>query len=153
MKLALSIGYSGARMALPVARVQRAEALGYHSVWTAEAYGSDALSPLAYLAAVTQRIKLGAGIIQLAARTPANAAMTAATIDAMSGGDRMLLGIGVSGPQIVEGWYGQPWGIPYHRLKDYVAIIRKIWARDAPVEYAGSELSLPYTGPGSKVDP
>ncbi len=149
MQLALSIGYSGARMALPVARVQRAEALGYHSVWTAEAYGSDALSPLAYLAAVTQRIKLGAGIIQLAARTPANAAMTAATIDAMSGGDRLLLGIGVSGPQIVEGWYGQPWGSPYHRMQDYVAIIRKIWARETPVTHAGSEISLPYTGPGA----
>ena len=149
MKLALAIGYSGARMTLPVALVQRAEALGYHSVWTAEAYGSDALSPLAYLAAVTQRIKLGSGIIQLAARTAANAAMTAATIDAMAGGDRMLLGIGVSGPQIVEGWYGQPWGRPCPRIKDYVAIIRKIWARAAPVTHAGSEISLPYVGPGS----
>lgn len=149
MKLALAIGYSGAQMALPVARVQRAEALGYYSVWSAEAYGSDALSPLAYLAAVTQRIKLGSGIIQLAARTAANAAMTAATIDAMAGGDRMLLGIGVSGPQIVEGWYGEPWGRPYHRLKDYVAIIRKIWARAAPVTHDGSEISLPYRGPGA----
>lgn len=149
MKLALAIGYSGARMALPVARVQRAEALGYASVWTAEAYGSDALSPLAYLAAVTRRIKLGSGIIQLAARTAANAAMTAATIDAMAGGDRMLLGIGVSGPQIVEGWYGEPWGKPYHRVKDYVAIIRKIWAREEPVTHAGREISLPYTGVGA----
>ena len=105
MKLALQIGYSGARMALPVARVQRAEALGYHSVWTAEADGSDALSPLAYLAALTRTIKLGGVIIQLAARTAAYAAMT---IDALSGGHRMLLGIGVSGPQIVEGWYGEP---------------------------------------------
>ena len=103
MKLALSIGYSGATMALPVARVQRAEQLGFDAVWTAEAYGSDAFSPLAYLAAVTTRIKLGTGIIQLAARTPANAAMTAATIDALAGGNRLLLGIGVSGPQIVEG--------------------------------------------------
>ncbi|MCB1745544.1 MAG: LLM class F420-dependent oxidoreductase [Gammaproteobacteria bacterium] len=149
MKLALAIGYSGARMALPVARVQRAEALGYDSVWTAEAYGSDALSPLAYLAAVTQRIKLGSGVIQLAARTAANAAMTAGTIDAMGGGGRMLLGIGVSGPQIVEGWYGEPWGRPYYRLRDYVAIIRKIWARDAPVTHAGEEISLPYQGPGA----
>jgi F420-dependent oxidoreductase-like protein len=147
VQLALAIGYSGAQLALPLARVQRAETLGYHSVWTAEAYGSDALSPLAYLAAVTRRIKLGAGIIQLAARTAANAAMTAATIDALAGGDRMLLGIGVSGPQIVEGWYGEPWGSPYYRLKDYVAIIRKIWARDTPVTYAGREISLPYDGP------
>ncbi len=149
MKLALAIGYSGARMTLPVERVKRAEALGYHSVWTAEAYGSDALSPLAYLAAVTQRIKLGSGIIQLAARTPANAAMTAATIDAMAGGDRMLLGIGVSGPQIVEGWYGQPWGRPCGRIRDYVAIIRKIWAREEPVTHAGREIALPYTGTGA----
>ena len=148
MKLALAIGYSGAQMELPVKRVQRAEELGYDSVWTAEAYGSDALSPLAYLAAVTKRIKLGSGIIQLAARTPANAAMTAATIDAMSGG-RMLLGIGVSGPQIVEGWYGQPWGRPYYRIKDYVAIIRKIWAREEPVTHEGQEISLPYEGEGS----
>ena len=149
MKLALSIGYSGATMALPVARVQRAEQLGFDAVWTAEAYGSDAFSPLAYLAAVTTRIKLGTGIIQLAARTPANAAMTAATIDALAGGNRLLLGIGVSGPQIVEGWYGQPWGRPYHRVKDYVAIIRKILRREAPVTHAGSEIALPYTGAGA----
>lgn len=149
MKLALAIGYSGAQMDLPVKLVQRAEELGYDSVWTAEAYGSDALSPLAYLAAVTSRIKLGSGIIQLAARTPANAAMTAATIDAMAGGGRMMLGIGVSGPQIVEGWYGQPWGRPYYRIKDYVAIIRKIWAREEPVTHEGKEISLPYEGEGS----
>jgi F420-dependent oxidoreductase-like protein len=149
MKLALAIGYSGANMDLPVKRVQRAEELGYHSVWTAEAYGSDAMSPLAYLAAVTKRIKLGTGIIQLAARTPANAAMTAGTIAAMAGGDRMIVGIGVSGPQIVEGWYGQPWGRPYYRIKDYVAIMRKIWAREEPVTHDGQEISLPYTGPGS----
>ena len=149
MKLALSVGYSGATMTLPVARVQRAEQLGFDAVWTAEAYGSDAFSPLAYLAAVTTRIKLGTGIIQLAARTPANAAMTAATIDALAGGNRLLLGIGVSGPQIVEGWYGQPWGRPYHRVKDYVAIIRKILRREAPVTHAGSEIALPYTGAGA----
>ncbi|MBI2802331.1 MAG: LLM class F420-dependent oxidoreductase [Gammaproteobacteria bacterium] len=149
MKLALSIGYSGAQLTVPIARVQRAEALGYHSVWTAEAYGSDAFSPLAYLAAVTRRIKLGTGIIQLAARTAANAAMTAASIDALAGGDRMLLGIGVSGPQIVEGWYGQPWGRPVPRMRDYVAIIRKIFAREAPVTHAGVEIALPYNGPGA----
>ena len=149
MKLALSVGYSGATMTLPVARVQRAEQLGFDAVWTAEAYGSDAFSPLAYLAAVTTRIKLGTGIIQLAARTPANAAMTAAPIDALAGGNRLLLGIGVSGPQIVEGWYGQPWGRPYHRVKDYVAIIRKILRREAPVTHAGSEIALPYTGAGA----
>ncbi len=149
MKLGLSIGYSGAQMNLPVERVQLAERLGYDSVWTAEAYGSDAITPLAYLAAKTERIKLATGIIQLAARTPANAAMCAGTIDAMAGGGRVILGIGVSGPQIVEGWYGQPWGRPYYRLKDYVEIIRKILKREEPVTHDGKEISLPYTGEGA----
>jgi F420-dependent oxidoreductase-like protein len=148
MKLGLHIGYSGAEYKIPVEMVQRAEKLGYDSVWTAEAYGTDAMTPLAYLAAKTERIKLGTAIIQLAARTPANAAMAAATIDAMSGG-RMIVGIGVSGPQIVEGWYGQPWGKPYHRIKDYVAIMRKIWRREGPVTHDGKEIALPYAGPGS----
>src|SRR5476651_1938128 len=149
MKLGLSIGYSRAQLDIPVELVQRAEALGYDSVWTAEAYGSDAVTPLAFLAAKTSRIKLGTGIMQLAARTPANAAMSAATIDAMAGGGRFIAGIGVSGPQIVEGWYGQPWGKPYYRMKDYVAIMRKIFAREAPVTHEGREISLPYTGEGS----
>jgi alkanesulfonate monooxygenase SsuD/methylene tetrahydromethanopterin reductase-like flavin-dependent oxidoreductase (luciferase family) len=149
MKLGLSIGYSRAHLDIPVELVQRAEQLGYDSVWTAEAYGSDAVTPLAFLAAKTSRIKLGTGIMQLAARTPANAAMSAATVDAMAGGGRFIAGLGVSGPQIVEGWYGQPWGRPYYRMKDYVAIMRKIFAREAPVTHDGKEISLPYTGPGS----
>jgi F420-dependent oxidoreductase-like protein len=149
MKLGLSIGYSRAQLDIPVELVQRAEALGYDSVWTAEAYGSDAVTPLAFLAAKTSRIKLGTGIMQLAARTPANAAMSAATVDAMAGGGRFIAGIGVSGPQIVEGWYGQAWGKPYYRMKDYVAIMRKIFAREAPVTHEGREISLPYTGEGS----
>jgi F420-dependent oxidoreductase-like protein len=149
MKLGLSIGYSRAQLDVPVKLVQRAEELGYDSVWTAEAYGSDAVTPLAYLAALTKRIRLGTGIMQLAARTPANAAMSAATVDAMAGGGRFIAGIGVSGPQIVEGWYGQPWGRPYYRMKDYVAIMRKIFARKVPVTHDGKEISLPYTGPGS----
>ena len=149
MKLSLMLGYSGAQLDIPVKLVQRAEELGFHSVWTAEAYGSDAITPLAYLAAVTSRIKLGTAIMQLAARTPANCAMTAATLDALAGGDRFLAGIGVSGPQIVEGWYGQPWGRPYYRIKDYVAIMRAIWAREAPVAYEGKEISLPFTGEGA----
>ena len=126
MKLGLSIGYSKAQLNVPVELVQRAEELGYDSVWSAEAYGSDAITPLAFLAAKTSRIRLGTGIMQLAARTPANAAMSAASIDAMAGGGRFIAGLGVSGPQIVEGWYGQPWGKPYYRVKDYVAIMRKI---------------------------
>lgn len=149
MKLGLSIGYSKAELDIPVKLVQRAEELGYDSVWTAEAYGSDAVTPLAYLAAKTSRIKLGTGIMQLAARTPANAAMSAATVDAMAGGGRFIAGIGVSGPQIVEGWYGQPWGKPYYRMRDYVTIMRKIFMREAPVSHEGREISLPYTGEGA----
>ena len=136
-------------MRLPIERILRAEALGYDSVWTAESYGSDAVTPLAYIAALTKRIRLGTGVIQLAARTPANAAMCAGTVDALAGGNRFILGLGVSGPQIVEGWYGQPWGRPYYRIRDYVAIMRKVFAREAPVSHAGREISLPYEGPGS----
>ncbi|MBL4720559.1 MAG: LLM class F420-dependent oxidoreductase [Alphaproteobacteria bacterium] len=148
MKLGLSIGYSGAQMDLPVERVQLAERLGYDSVWTAEAYGSDAVTPLAYLAAVTTRIKLGTAIMQVAARTPANAAMCAGTIDAMSGG-RFIAGLGVSGPQIVEGWYGRPWGKPYYWLKDYVAIMRKVFAREEAVSHEGKQITLPFDGDGA----
>lgn len=149
MKLGLSLGYSGREVRVPVEQVQLAEALGYDSVWTAEAYGSDAITPLAFLAAHTQRIRLGTGILQLAARTPANAAMAMATLDALAGGNRVICGLGVSGPQIVEGWYGQPWGKPYYRLRDYVTIMRKIFKREAPVTHDGREISLPYTGEGS----
>jgi len=149
MKLGLSIGYSGAAMDLPVDRILRAEKLGYDSVWTAEAYGSDATSPLAYLAAVTTRIRLGTSIMQLAGRTPAMAAMQAATIDALAGGDRFIAGLGVSGPQIVEGWYGQPWGRPYWRIRDYVSIMRKVFEREEPVTHEGKEISLPYQGEGA----
>jgi F420-dependent oxidoreductase-like protein len=149
MKLGLALGYSGAHLNLPVKLVQRAEELGYDSVWTAEAYGTDAVTPLAYLAGLTKSIKLGTGIMQLAARTPANAAMSAATVDALAGGGRFIAGLGVSGPQIVEGWYGEPWGRPYYRYKDYVAIMRKIFRREEPVTHDGAEISLPYTGPGA----
>ena len=149
MKLGLMLGYSGAQMTLPVELVQRVEALGYDSVFTAEAYGSDATSPLAYLAAVTKRIRLGTSIMQLAGRTPAMAAMQAATIDALAGGDRFIAGLGVSGPQIVEGWYGEPWGRPYYRIRDYVTIMKKIFAREEPVTHEGREISLPYKGEGA----
>jgi len=149
VKLGLMLGYSGGDLRLPVEKVQLAERLGYDTVWTAEAYGSDALSPLAYLAAKTERIRLGTAVIQLAGRTPANAAMTVATIDALAGGNRVICGIGVSGPQIVEGWYGQPWGRPYYRIKDYVTIMKKIFRREEPVVHEGKEISLPYTGEGA----
>ncbi len=149
MKLGLTIGYSGAEMRLPLKRILCAEELGYDSVWTAESYGSDAVTPLAFIAAHTRRIRLGTGLIQLAARTPANAAMCAGTVDALAGGNRFILGLGVSGPQIVEGWYGQPWGRPYYRLRDYISIVRKIFERREPVVHDGKEIALPYQGPGS----
>src|SRR5919205_1972432 len=107
--------YRAARLEVPVDAVRRAEELGYHSVWTAEAYGSDALSPLAYLAALTDRIKLGTAVAQLAARPPATLAMHAMTIDGLAGGGRVIVGIRVLGPPVVEGWDGQPWGRPYSR--------------------------------------
>jgi F420-dependent oxidoreductase-like protein len=149
VKLGLEIGYSGARMVLPIDRVLLAEKLGFDCVWTAETYGSDAITPLSYVAALTQKIRLGTGIAQLAARPPANLAMAAQTIDALAGEGRMVVGLGVSGPQIVEGWYGQPWGKPTDRIRDYVDIMRKIWRREGPVTHDGPELQLPYTGPGS----
>lgn len=148
MKLAISIPLGVAQASVPIDRIQLAERLGYDSVWTGEAYGMDAMTPLAYVAALTSRIRLGTSIIQIAARTPANAAMQAATIDGLSNG-RFICGVGVSGPQIVEGWYGQPWGEPLERLRDYIAIMKKIIARDGPVTHAGKEIALPYTGVGS----
>ena len=149
MKLGISIGYAGAKLDIPMKRILRAEELGFDSVWTAETYSSDAMTPLGYIAALTKTIRLGTGIAQLAARTPANMAMCAQTIDAMAGGGRMIVGLGVSGPQIVEGWYGQPWGKPNTRIRDYVAIMKKIWKREAPVSHDGKEIALPYTGPGA----
>ena len=150
MKLALRLDlYRASALAVPVELVREAEDLGYHSVWSAEAYGTDALSPLAYLAAFTSRIKLGTAVVQLAARPPATLAMHAMTIDALAGGGRVIIGVGVSGPQIVEGWYGQPWGHPTARLRDYLTIVRKVVAREAPVVHDGPEISLPYRGPGS----
>jgi len=149
VKLGLAIGYSGAEMRLPMERIILAEELGYDSVWTAEAYGSDAITPLAFIAAHTKRIRLGTGIMQLAGRAPAMAAMQAATVDALAGGGRVIAGLGTSGPQIVEGWYGQPWGRPYYRLKDYVQIMKKVFAREEPVTHDGKEYQLPYHGPGA----
>jgi F420-dependent oxidoreductase-like protein len=141
--------YRAATLAVPVPLVRQAEELGYHSVWTAEAYGCDALSPLAYVAALTGRIKLGTSVVQLAARPPATLAMHAMTIDALAGGGRVIIGIGVSGPQIVEGWYGQPWGRPNARLRDYITIIHKVVDRDQPLTHDGTEIALPYRGPGA----
>jgi F420-dependent oxidoreductase-like protein len=148
-KLGLEIAYSGAHMALDMDKIAKAEKLGFDTVWSAEAYGSDAFTPLAYIAARTSRIRLGTGIAQLAARTPANCAMIAQTLDDLAGKGRVIVGLGVSGPQIVEGWYGQPWGKPMDRIRDYVAIMKKIWKREGPVTHDGPEIQLPYRGPGS----
>lgn len=146
MKLALSVGYSGARLGLPVSLVQEAERLGFDSVWTAEAYGSDAVTPLAYLAAHTSRIKLGTGILQIPARTPAMTAMTMSTLDQLSGG-RAVVGLGLSGPQVVEGWHGVSYGTPAVRMREYVQILRHIWARESPLSFSGREYRIPYDGP------
>ena len=145
MKLAIGIGYSGGRVELPIDMVQRAEQLGYDSVWSAEAYGSDAVTPLAYLAAKTSRIKLGTGILQIPARTPAMCAMTMSTLDALSDG-RVLVGLGMSGPQVIEGWHGVSYGRPAARIREYVEILHKIWDRREPVAFDGKVYRLPYQG-------
>lgn len=148
MKLGINIGYSGAEMSVPMDLVRSVEALGYDSVWTAEAYGSDAITPLAYIAALTTRIKLGTAILQVPARTPAMCAMTMSTLDALSGG-RVLVGLGLSGPQVVEGWHGVPYGKPAARMREYVEILRAIWERAEPVSYHGEEYQMPYASPGA----
>lgn len=150
LKLGLRLElYRSPTVAVPYELVQRAEAVGFHSVWTAEAYGADALTPLAAIAARTERIKLGTAVVQLAGRPPAMLGMQAMTIDAIAGGGRMIVGIGLSGPQIVEGWYGQPWGKPHARLRDYVEILRDVLRREGPVTHTGPEISLPYSGAGA----
>lgn len=145
MRLGLMTGYSGARIELPLEMIQAADRLGYYAVWTAEAYGSDAVSPLAWIGALTQRIHLGTAIMQMPARTPAATAMTAMTIDQLSGG-RMLLGLGLSGPQVVEGWHGVSYGKPLLKTREYVAIVRKILARKEPLTFAGEHYRVPYAG-------
>ena len=145
MRLALTLGYSGARMTLDMDLVREVERLGYDSIWSAESYGSDAVTPVAWIAALTTRIHVGTGIMQLAGRTPAATAMTAMTLDGLSGG-RFRLGLGVSGPQVVEGWHGQPFGRPLQRTREYVAIVRAILRREKPVEHRGDYYQIPYAG-------
>jgi F420-dependent oxidoreductase-like protein len=149
MKLGLAVGYAGRRVDIPLERILRCEALGYDSVWTAEAYGSDAITPLAYIAAHTKRIRLGTAVLQIGARSPTMAAMQLGTLDALAGGGRVIAGLGVSGPQIVEGWYGTPWGDPKERLRDYATIMQKVFAREEPVSHSGAQIQLPYAGPGA----
>ena len=149
LSLGLQLGYWGALYpANHVALAQEAERLGFDSVWTAESWGNDCFTPLAWIGAQTSSIRLGTSVAQLSARTPASCAMAALSIDHMSGG-RMILGLGVSGPQVVEGWYGQPYAMPVSRTREYVSVIRKILARREPVTNDGPHYPLPYTGEGS----
>ncbi len=145
MRLGLNVGYAGAVIADHTALVQEAERLGYHSVWAAEAYGSDVVTPLAWYAARTDRIAVGAGIMQMPARTPAMTAMTALTLSELSGG-RFLLGLGVSGPQVVEGWHGRPYGKPLGLTREYVSIVRAALARESRLTHDGDHFQIPYRG-------
>ncbi|WP_410579680.1 LLM class F420-dependent oxidoreductase [Amycolatopsis sp. lyj-108] len=146
MKLGYHLGYwSSGPPEGALDAVLRAEELGFDSVWTAEGYGSDAFTPLAWWGASTSRIKLGTNIVQMSARTPTATAMHALTLDHLSGG-RFVLGLGASGPQVVEGWYGQPYPKPLARTREYVDIVRKVVAREAPVTHDGQHFQLPLQG-------
>ncbi len=150
MKLGLLIGYSPARVAIDMERVHEAERLGFDAAWTAEAYGSDAVSPAAWILALTQKIRVGTAIMQMPARSPASTAMTAMTLHGLSGG-RFILGLGPSGPQVVEGWHGVAYGRPLTRTREYIEIIRKILAREAPVTTTGSTTRCPIRDLGPAV--
>jgi F420-dependent oxidoreductase-like protein len=143
LKLGLNTGYwAGGPPSGAAEAVAEAEKLGFDSIWTAEAYGSDVLTPLAWWGAATERLRLGTAIMQLSARQPAAAAMAAMTMDHLSGG-RFILGLGVSGPQVVEGWYGQPFAKPLARTREYIRIVREIWARKGPLTNEGPHYPLP----------
>jgi F420-dependent oxidoreductase-like protein len=148
MRLGMLLHYSGAPNSLAMEQVLEAERLGYDSVWSGEAYGTDAVTPTAWVLARTTRIRAGAGIMQMSARTPACTAMTAMTLQALSN-NRFLLGIGASGPQVVEGWHGVPFGKPMARTREYIEILRKILKREAPLEHDGELYQIPYRGPGA----
>jgi len=148
MRLGVSLGFSGAKISIDLDFVRAVEDAGFDSLWTAEGYGSDAVSPCAWALAATKRIKCGTAIMQMSARTPTMAAMTAQTLDALSGG-RFILGLGPSGPQVIEGWYGELYGKPLTRTREYISIIRKILKREAPLEFDGEIYQIPNKGLGS----
>ena len=149
MKLALTFGYWGAQPPANVVQVaQAAERVGFDSIWVAESWGNDAFTYLAWVAAHTHRVRLGTGVVQIAARTPSATAMAAMTLDHLSGG-RLILGLGVSGPQVVEGWYGRPSDKPLARTREYVEIIRRALRREGPLTNDGPLYPLPYRGEGS----
>lgn len=145
MRLGLNIGYSGAKLELPMELILEAERLGFHIVWTAESYGSDAVTPLAWIGARTEKIRLGTAVMQMPGRTPANTAMTAMTLDQLSGG-RMVLGLGLSGPQVVEGWHGVAYGKPLAKTREYIEIVRTIFKREEPLAHTGEQYQIPYQG-------
>jgi F420-dependent oxidoreductase-like protein len=128
--------------------ILEAERLGFDSVWSGEAWGSDVVSFLAFVGARTSTIKLGAGIMQMQARTPAMTAMTAMTLDGLTNG-RFIIGLGPSNPQVIEGWHGVPYGKPLQRYREYIAILRQILAREQPLQFDGKEYQMPYRGPGA----
>ncbi len=150
MRLGINLGYQdwGQGLSRALATAQEADRLGYHSGWTAEAYGTDSVTPLTWLMAHTERMNWGTAIMQMPARTPAMTAMTAATLDLMSDG-RFLLGLGLSGPQVVEGWHGQRYGKPLVKTREYVEIVREILRREKPLEYHGEHYDIPFTGEGA----
>ena len=148
MKLGLLLGYSGKKLAPPMDLILQAEKLGVDSVWIAEAYGSDAVTVAAWILGQTTTMKVGTAIMQVPARTPANTAMTAMSMSQMSNG-RFILGLGASGPQVVEGWHGVPYSNPLRRLRECIEIVREIFARQGPVSYDGEMYQLPYMGEGS----
>ncbi len=148
MKAGLLLGYSGKKLAPPMDLILQAEKLGYDSVWIAEAYGSDAVSVAAWILGQTSTLKVGTAIMQVPARTPANTAMTAMSMSQLSAG-RFILGLGASGPQVVEGWHGVGYDKPLARLRECIEIVRDIFRREGPVAYEGEIYQLPYKGPGS----
>src|SRR6266850_1301460 len=145
MRLGLNMGYSGSALRIHMPLVQEADRLGFSSVWSAEAYGSDAVTTITWVAALTKQIGVGTAIMQISARTPTLTATTALTLDELSGG-RFRLGLGVSGPQVVEGWHGVPFGKPLQRTREYVEIVRSVWRREKPVEFKGQHYQIPYAG-------
>jgi len=148
MKLGFLLGYSGKHIHMPIELIQQAESMGYDSVWTAEAYGNDAVTSAAYVLAQTSKIRVGTAIMQMPARTPAMCAMTAMSLDQLSGG-RFIVGLGASGPQVVEGWHGVPYGKPVTRTKEYIQIMRKIFEREGPVEFDGEIYQMPNQSEGT----
>jgi F420-dependent oxidoreductase-like protein len=148
MKLGLNIGYAARKLSLPLDLIRDAERLGFDSVWTSEAYGSDCVTTSTWILANTTRIRVGTAIMQMPARTPTMTAMTAISLDHLSGG-RFIVGLGPSGPQVVEGWYGASYAKPLTRLREYIEIMRKVAERKEPVRYEGYHYQLPYHGADS----